>query len=149
MTDGDPARTRPASGMRPRVARVLVIDDDAEVAGMLQSLLSDEFEVTASTRPCEALELLTSGNRYDVILCDVMMPAMTGVDLRERVHADLPDMAARFVFMTGGVPRADVRQLLDALPNVVIEKPFDLESLRDLVRRRAQGDSPARSASRS
>jgi CheY-like chemotaxis protein len=110
--------------------------------------LSDEFEVTATTDPSEALRRLTSGDWYDVVLCDVMMPTMNGVELRDRVHAARPDLAARIVFITGGVPWAHVREQLDAVPNMVITKPFDSGALRELIRRRTASDPPPRRASR-
>ena len=137
-----PKPTPPASGPTPRVARVLVVDDEVQIADALRLVLSDEFDVTATTLPSEALEWLTSGNWYDVILCDVVMPAMTGIELRNRLHATRPDLAARIVFVTGGILWAYVRRLLDSVPNTVLEKPLDLQALREFIRRRVRTDPP-------
>jgi len=71
-------RTYPSSGVHARVATVLVIDDELMVAKSLERVLSGEFEVTRTTEPERALEWLSAGKSYDVILCDVMMPASTG-----------------------------------------------------------------------
>jgi CheY-like chemotaxis protein len=125
-----------------RRARVLVVDDEIRMAYALRGVLANEFEVEATTRPAEALEWLTSGRWYDVILCDVMMPVMNGAELRNRVQAERPDLAARFIFLTGGVAWAHLRHLLDGLPNLVLEKPLDLAALRELIRRRMRTDSP-------
>jgi DNA-binding NtrC family response regulator len=125
-----------------RAARVLVIDDEIRIASALRRLLSDEFETTATTRADEALEWLTSDGWYDVILCDVMMPLMNGIELRNRVHAVRPDLAARIVFVTGGIVVAHLRDLLDATPNTVLEKPLDFGALRELIRRRARAEAP-------
>jgi CheY-like chemotaxis protein len=138
-----PSETRLGSGTRARVARVLIVDDDSTVAEMLRRFLSDEFDVTATTRPSEAARWLTSGNWYDIVLCDVVMPEMTGVELHERVHQVRPDLAARIVFVTGGITRADLRAALDGLPNLVLQKPFDLASLRELVHRRVRSEPGA------
>lgn len=129
------------SADRPRAARVLVIDDEIRIASAVRRLLSDEFETNATTRPDEALEWLTSGDWYDVILCDVMMPVMNGIELRNRVHAVRPDLAARIIFVTGGIVLAHLHDLLDATPNMVLEKPLDFAALKELIRRRAGGES--------
>jgi DNA-binding NtrC family response regulator len=127
---------------KPRAARVLVIDDEIRIASALRKLLSDEFETAATTRPDEALEWLTSDGWYDVILCDVMMPTMNGIELRNRVHAVRPDLAARIIFVTGGIVVAHLRDLLDKTPNMVLEKPIDFAALRELIRRRARPEAP-------
>jgi CheY-like chemotaxis protein len=129
-------RTR--SGTTPRVARVLVVDDEPYVADAIRLVLSDEFEVTATTDPVDALERVRDGARYDVVLCDVMMPGMNGVVLRNRVHAVAPELAASFVFMTGGVLHAHLRQLLGSVPNPCLEKPLDFAALRAFIRRRTR-----------
>ncbi len=124
--------------MQPR-ARVLVVDDEVLVAESLRRVLSDEFAVSAITTPQEALDRLAGGDSFDVILCDVMMPVMNGIELRERVQAFAPEQAARIVFITGGILVPQVRALLESVPNAWLEKPIDLEGLRDLIRRRIRG----------
>jgi DNA-binding NtrC family response regulator len=130
-----PAPPRFPSGTRPRYTRVLVIDDEELLAQMLHRVLSEEFDVTTTSEPAQALDWLASGDWFDVILCDVMMPSMNGVELRNRVDMVRPDLAARIVFMTAGSPWA--YRLLETVPNTVIEKPVELEVLRELIRRRS------------
>jgi CheY-like chemotaxis protein len=125
----------------PRRARVLVVDDEPLVAESLRLVLSDEFAVWATTYPEQALTRIASGESFDVILCDVMMPIMSGVELRNRIDAIAPDQAARIVFVTGGIVRPDVRALLEGVPNAWLEKPIDLEGLRELIRRRMRSTS--------
>jgi CheY-like chemotaxis protein len=134
-----PKPARPASGTKPRVGRVLVIDGDPGAAKSLRLALSDEFAVTATTQPAEALASLATGDWYDVILCEVMMRTMNGVELHDRVQARRPEQAARIVFVTGSAPWDYLRRLLDALPNVVLEKPIDITGVRELIRRRVRG----------
>jgi CheY-like chemotaxis protein len=126
------------SGLRPRIARVLVVDDEPMVGKSLQLVLASEFDVTLATESERALEWLSAGESYDVILCDVMMPNIDGVELRNRVEQFSADQAARIVFITGGLLLPRVRLLLDSVPNTCIEKPFDLEGLRELIRRRVR-----------
>jgi CheY-like chemotaxis protein len=115
---------------------VLVVDDESLVAESLRLVLSDEFSVTAITDPEIALAGIVGGESFDVILCDVMMPVLNGVELRNRIEAVSPDQAARIVFITGGIVRPDVRALLERVPNAWLEKPLDIEGLRELIRRR-------------
>ncbi len=140
-------RGRPASGATARAARVLIVDDEPLLAQSLRLVLSDEFDVTATTDPVEALGWLTSVDWYDVILCDVMMPTMTGVNLRERVHKRSPEQAARIILVTGGIVMPSVQKMLESVPGVVLTKPFDLPALRELIRRRLRSDPPLPRAS--
>ncbi|MGH7298379.1 MAG: response regulator [Polyangiaceae bacterium] len=128
---------------------MLVIDNEARIAELLRQALSDEFEVTTTTDPIEALGWLTWGDWYDVILCDVVMPTMTGVELRDRVNDVRPDLAMRIVFVTGGVVLEPLRHRIAELPNTVLEKPFDFAALREMIRRRTSSGLPPRQAAQS
>jgi CheY-like chemotaxis protein len=129
---------RPPSGSRSRVGKVLVVDDEPLVARALQLALAGEFDVDITTSAQEALGWLTAGQTYETILCDVMMPGMTGVELRDSIVAFSPEQAARIVFITGGLLLPHVRQWLDRVPNTCLEKPLDLDGLRELIRRRVR-----------
>jgi CheY-like chemotaxis protein len=129
-----------ASG-RLRRARVLVVDDEPFVAESLRLVLSDEFSVTALTQPEQALAGIDGGDTFDVILCDVMMPTMGGVELRDRIELVAPDQAARIVFITGGIVKAEVRAALERVSNAWLEKPLDLDGLRELIRRRIRDET--------
>jgi CheY-like chemotaxis protein len=130
--------SRTASGTVPRRARVLVVDDESLVAESLRLVLSDEFTVTATTNPEQALARIVSGESFDVILCDVMMPVLNGVELRNRIEGVAPDQAARIVFVTGGIVNPEVRALLESVSNAWLEKPLEVEGLRELIRRRVR-----------
>jgi CheY-like chemotaxis protein len=126
-----------------RIARVLIVDDELLVAESLRRVLSDEFEVTTTTEPSSALARLTSGDEwYDVILCDVMMPRIDGVELHSRVARVAPDVAARFIFVTGGILLPHVQARLEGISNLVLAKPFDFGGLRELIRRRTSATAP-------
>jgi CheY-like chemotaxis protein len=125
----------------PTNARVLVVDDEPLVADSLRRALSDEFTVTTTVEAHQALSWIASGESFDVILVDVMMPGMNGVELRHKVDVIAPDQAARIVFVTGGILLPHVQSLLEGVPNVWLEKPIDLEGLRELIRRRVRGES--------
>ncbi len=122
--------------------RVLVVDDAPLILESIRVVLSSEFAVAVTTLPEEALSWMTSGASYDVILCDVMMPGMNGIELRDRLHTVSPEQAARIVFVTGGALLPHVRALLERVPNAWLEKPIDVEGLREFVRRRAGKAAP-------
>jgi signal transduction histidine kinase/CheY-like chemotaxis protein len=111
--------------------RILVVDDDVPVASATARLLRGG-DTEVETSPRRVLERLRSGERYDLILCDVRMPDMNGPELLAAVRDQVPDLARVFVFMTGAVDErseADLARL--GVP--VLQKPFDRMSLRRFV----------------
>ena len=123
----------PAPTAARRRGRVLVIDDEESLALAIARYLKHDHEVVAVTRGRDALERLTRGERFDVILCDLMMPQVTGMEFHAGITQLDPAQAERIVFVSGGAFTVAARQFLDAVPNRRIEKPFDLRRLRDLV----------------
>jgi PAS domain S-box-containing protein len=116
-----------------RRGNILVIDDEETLAQAIRRFLSVEHNVTAVYRARDALDLLELGTRYDVILCDVMMPQITGMELHAEVVRLDPAQAARIVFLTGGAFTPAAREFLLGANNRRIEKPFDLKEVRRLV----------------
>ncbi|HEX2677181.1 MAG TPA: ATP-binding protein, partial [Polyangiales bacterium] len=116
-----------------RRGRVLVIDDERAVADSLRFALKEDHEVDTATSSKDARAALDSGTDYDVILCDLVMPVESGMELHAYVRERNPELAQRFVFMTGGAftPRAE--KFLRETKNARIEKPFELETLRSLI----------------
>jgi two-component system, cell cycle sensor histidine kinase and response regulator CckA len=121
-----------AVGVRER-GRVLVVDDESVVAHTLKVLLQGEHDLVVAQSGAEALELLgkeADVASYDAILCDLMMPGMTGMELFEVLRREHPLLARRVVFMTGGVSMMRVSEFLESVPNAKFEKPFDIAELR-------------------
>jgi CheY-like chemotaxis protein len=118
-------------------ARVLVVDDEPNVTVALQRSLGIEHEVSTANSAAEAMRLLSQDARFDVILCDVMMPGMTGMDLYAEVGRVVPQLAERIIFMTGGAFTPRAQAFLRHVPNPKIDKPLNLEELRVLLGRRA------------
>jgi CheY-like chemotaxis protein len=116
-----------------RRGRVLVLDDEQLIATALTRTLAIDHEVTTLARAQEALQQLRAGTRFDLILCDIMMPDMNGIELHAHLIQLAPDQAARMVFLTGGTGTSLARDFLDSIPNPHIEKPFDTRRLRALV----------------
>lgn len=112
----------------------MVVDDELPVSVALRRMLVAEHDVTTFNRAKDALVCLLEGTRFDVILCDLMMPDVTGVDLYKELSAVAPEQAEKMIFITGGEFSQAARDFLDSVPNHRIEKPFDIQSLRAVVR---------------
>ncbi|HXJ20003.1 MAG TPA: response regulator [Polyangia bacterium] len=124
-----PARTPP---LEQRVATILVVEDEPALGRVLPRLLAPH-SVTVVDRARDALKRLRTGGRFDVILCDVMMPEMDGMQFHQELARERPDIARRIVFMSGGVFTPALRDFFDELPNRRLEKPLDIHTLRRLI----------------
>jgi CheY-like chemotaxis protein len=117
-------------------ARVLVVDDDLNVARALQRILSEEFDVVALTSPLEAFHLILAGRRFSAIVCDIRMPELTGMELHDEIVRIAPRQADRMIFTTGGGLPSKLQVFAES--KGVVSKPFDLDELRRLVAVMAQ-----------
>ena len=117
-----------------RRGRVLVVDDEPMIGASIRRTLAAEHEVISVTRAAEALDRLAAGERFDLVISDLMMPEMTGMDLHEEISRRWPEIARRVVFLTGGAFTARARDFLERSQNRRMDKPFDALLLRALVR---------------
>ena len=129
---GPSTRKAPDERVAVRRGRVLVIDDEPLIRTVVARTLK-QHEVSGETAAQAALERIRAGERFDVILCDVMMPQMSGVDFYALLEKDVPEQAARVVFITGGAFTQAAQQFLDRVTNPKVTKPFDVRDLRALV----------------
>jgi CheY-like chemotaxis protein len=115
-----------------RIGAVLVIEDEPALGRVLQRLLVPH-RVTVMTRAAEALARLAAGEAFDLILCDLMMPEMTGMEFHVQLLRMSPQIAERVVFMSGGAFTPDAQEFLESTANRTIGKPIDTNQLRRLV----------------
>ena len=115
-------------------ARILVIDDEQLMCELLGTMLADDNEVETLSSAREALAKIKGGETYDLILCDLMMPELTGMDLHAELSRARPEQAARMVFMTGGTFTDRAQQFLAEHGRVQLQKPFRHDELLTLVR---------------
>ncbi|MGO8994360.1 MAG: PAS domain S-box protein [Polyangiaceae bacterium] len=127
----------PSDHADPQRARLLLVDDEPSLGRALAAALHGEHEVVTATSGQAAIDLLARDDDFDVVLCDLMMPGMNGMEVWARVRASAPPVAERFVFVTGGAFTPEATSFL-AEGTPYLEKPFDLDSLRALLRRRAR-----------
>ncbi|HVR61236.1 MAG TPA: ATP-binding protein [Polyangia bacterium] len=123
------AHERPASG-----GRILVVDDEPMIVSALRRALVEEYRITGLTDAREAVARLRKGERFDAILCDLMMPELSGMDLYDEVARVAPAEAERMIFITGGAFTPRAREFLDRVGNPRLEKPIDFQNLRSLLR---------------
>ena len=115
--------------------RVLVVDDEPLIVELLERILRHHHDVSACTIPTEALARVLGGERFDVILCDVMMPRLTGMDVHAAMMRNCREQADRMVFVTGGATRDDTESFLASVSNVRLYKPFSVDVVLEVVRR--------------
>lgn len=131
IADGTRVNERPSSMPPPSFSSmmsVLVVDDDPFVGRAISRLLRARHSVTLAKGGAEALKLLENRS-FDVILCDVMMPSMTGMELYQEVQRRDPRAASRFVFITGGAFTPEARSFLAESNTPCLQKPFSPKEL--------------------
>jgi signal transduction histidine kinase/ActR/RegA family two-component response regulator len=120
-------------------ARILVVDDEPLVASVLQRTLQPEHEVVAASSARGALERLARGERFDAILCDLLMPEMSGMELHRTLVAAGDPHAGRMLFLSGGAFTASARAFLETTGARCLEKPFEVAALRGTLARLLAG----------
>jgi signal transduction histidine kinase/CheY-like chemotaxis protein len=112
-------------------ARILLVDDEPLIARVFaRSLAQHDVESAASGE--EALERLLQA-RFDLVLCDLTLGGMSGLDLREAVRARDPELAERFLFVSGGALTPAAQDLINHEPERCISKPVSPDDLRARV----------------
>jgi PAS domain S-box-containing protein len=117
----------------PSRARVMLVEDEPMVARVLERSLSSHYDVAAFGSARQALDRFAVGERYDHILCDLMMPDMNGMEFYERLSHDYPDQALRMVLITDGGLTPRVQSFLDRTQTPKLDKPFNMEALQTLL----------------
>lgn len=131
LTDESETVSAGRSGVRK--ARVLVVDDELPVAHLLSRSLGEIHQVEMTTSGREALDLILGPAPFDVVLCDLLMPGLSGMDLYQELCRRSPGTERILVFMTGGAFTARASEFLARVPNLRIEKPFPLGQVLELV----------------
>jgi PAS domain S-box-containing protein len=129
-----PGPARPPVDVGAPGGRLLIVDDEPMILGALRRSFSADYHVTCVGDGRRALERIRAGERYDVILCDLMMPEITGMDLYAEITRLAPDQRERIIFVTGGAFTPRAREFLESIPNARVEKPIDFQNLKLLLR---------------
>ncbi|MFO0750508.1 MAG: PAS domain S-box protein [Myxococcota bacterium] len=132
-TASAPAPSPPAEVAPAPRGRVLVVDDERPVGLVLKRALTPPHDVVVALGAAEALALCTSGHRFDVIICDLMMPGMTGMELFDEMSRLVPDQARRMASRPAAPSPSAARRFLARLERPHLLKPFNVPQVRALV----------------
>jgi PAS domain S-box-containing protein len=124
-TTNNAAETPPLGG------RILVIDDEEGIRNAIVHMLSRTHSILTAASGEEAKRILQTDLNFDVILCDLMMPKLSGMELHAWLAQKDSNAAKRVIFVTGGAFTPGASEYLAKVGNLRIEKPFETD---DFVR---------------
>lgn len=113
--------------------RVLIVDDEESITEMLKLILESRYRVTTVNDSLSALELILTMD-YDLIISDIMMPRMNGIELYHEVKRKRPGMEKRILFISGALD-GRFRGVVEEMGNVFLPKPFSLAGFLEAVNR--------------
>ena len=115
-------------------AKILVVDDEPVVLDFIRCLLTDQgYEVDTADTAGVALERI-HGGQYNLILLDIKLPVMNGIELYHHIEALDPALADKVMFITGDVMESTTRDFLNKTKVPYITKPFDIERLEEGIK---------------
>jgi two-component system NtrC family sensor kinase len=117
---------------------ILIVDDEAAIQDVLVAMLTMEGHQVDTASSGETALRKIQNRRYDLIVSDLRMPGISGMELFDRVGREHPAVAERIVFMTGDLVNEESSRFLQRVQNLCLPKPFTLDSLRDTLRRFAE-----------
>jgi CheY-like chemotaxis protein len=114
-------------------ATVLVVDDEQMLGRVIDRFLRKDYEVIAVTSAKDGLDVLRERDDIDCILCDLMMPGMTGMEFYAELTEHFPQHAASVAFLSGGTFTSEANDFISEGDHALIEKPFRPDQLREVV----------------
>jgi CheY-like chemotaxis protein len=132
-----------AAGLNRR-PRLLVVDDEKEVLKSLVRVFRDDYFLVTAASAQEALQILETDRRFDLILTDLIMPGLNGKALFELATGRWPELDPLFVFFTGGAYDASLKEFVAGKQDRTVHKPLGGEEIKTVIRQRlARPDAPA------
>ncbi|MBC7741479.1 MAG: response regulator [Bdellovibrionaceae bacterium] len=114
-------------------SRILIVDDEFIFSSVLEEVLLDDHEVFTAESGTLALALVNQGQRFNVIISDIYMPSMGGIELYKAIKNIDPKQAERIIFVSAESSTASTQAFLKSIPNKKLVKPFKLKELRVLM----------------
>ena len=123
----------------PRRPSLLVVDDEESIRRAIRRYFERRgWAVDEAADGTDALVKLLktdAGLLYDIIVCDLKMPGVSGPELYARLRAEAPALVSRLILSTGDVSAPDVEDFLAGVNVPVLEKPFELFALEEIAER--------------
>jgi len=115
--------------------RILVVDDEPTILAFLKRVLGGEgYDVETASSGEEALKRIKS-EEYNLILCDIKLPGLSGAEIYEQIGKVAPSLQERVMFITGDVTSGDTEEFLERMKAPYVTKPFDIAKLKEEVKR--------------
>jgi signal transduction histidine kinase/DNA-binding response OmpR family regulator len=138
----EPPKTLPTHKAVHR-RRLLAVDDEALLLKAYRRMLNRHHDIETTLGAKEALRIFGQDRNFDVVLCDLQMPGMSGSELFETVKQRWPELAQRFIFITGGACSPEARLFLESPGLASIHKPFQVAELLELIESHSAGGGEA------
>ena len=122
----------------PARPRILIVDDEPGMTQLLGRILRNGYVVVQESEPRKAVARVASGERFDLVLCDLMMAPIGGLEVYEGMVKAAPELATRFMLMTGGVTSYELERKVAGWRHGVLYKPFNVADVLALVRSRLE-----------
>src|SRR5262245_9578642 len=119
--------------MAPRTSRILLIDDEPLLGQTVRLAVEDQCAVVFASSGIDELSALERDSSFDLSLCDLSMPAISGIAVYEAVAERYPHLLSNFVLMTGGAFTYTAREFLQRYSGLTLQKPFRLEEVFRLL----------------
>jgi CheY-like chemotaxis protein len=114
-------------------ARILIIDDEPLLGQTLRFAFQEKHDVEVVASGRDALARLATDTDFDLVLCDLMMPDVSGEHVYRAVCERSPLLLPRFVFMTGGAFTERAQEFLAHFGGRQLEKPFNIDEVETLL----------------
>ncbi len=112
--------------------RILIVEDEDIITDLIKGVLEEESNIVDIARNGKEALKIISTNQYDIIVCDIKMPHMSGITLFNEIKTMNPSLAQRFIFITGDLSTETI-EFLKETGNEVITKPFRVEKLKTMI----------------
>jgi CheY-like chemotaxis protein len=132
---GTPSTTAPGdrAAQGPLAGRILLVDDEPLVGAAGRRMLGHGYEVEVTTSAAEALARLRQAQRFDLVICDLVMPGLGGIEFARQLASIRPALADSMLFMSSGLLSAEAQAFVERYERRVLRKPFERSALRLLV----------------
>jgi DNA-binding NtrC family response regulator len=118
---------------KPTRAKLLFIDDERTLLRAYQRAFASEHDVVTADGGEQAIAILSERRDFDLIICDLLMPRVNGMDVHRWMQENHPELGDSFIFVSGGASQEHVQVFLRNQQNRVLWKPFDLAEIRRIL----------------